>query len=450
MTTFTRIVLIVGALLLSLPATASALSSQQKNLFNSGIYYFDSEATNTTSCSVLTSQNTNGNLSTNVPAVWRNLILEAAPKYPDVDPRVVAAVLWVENRGWPEYKTSGWGISSASAQGPWQIIDTTWLGRDTNGDGVREGGIATDGDGDGVKDRNNPKDAVHGAFKHNIGSAGKPVATEGYTGNAEADFNTVVLHRNSSNLLAFAAKYNGNGAPDGVKLKDFNLKDENSAYVVMAYWLLATDFTKGFNISNGVGKFVDAATGGESDRSTVSAATCPTGSGTVNTSGYSFPVAPQRKSQNGGVPAMSPLPCSDPTSCHHPFTEPASYAFDISRKPGGDSVVGTSVYAISDGKIVKFSPTYEGIVGCQHLQLESKDGYRYWYGHIQKASVKENQTVTAGQQIAVIGERKCAQNSDPHLHIDRGSPKGENGGSPSNRDPGITPLINSLYESLAE
>ncbi len=429
-----ELVLIVWAILIFFPAAASALSSAQKDIFNSGIYYFDTDATDTTSCSILSSTTGGGSLSTNVPAVWRNLILEAAPKYPDVDPRIVATTLWVENRGWPEYKTV-WKESSKKAQGPWQIVvpDTwNWVG--------------TDGDGDGIKDPNNPKDAVHGAFKHNVGSAGKPIATEGFTGNAESDFNTVVLHRNNSNLLAFAAKYNGSGAPDGVKLKDFNLNDENSAYVVMAYWLLATDFAKGFSVSNGVGKFVDAGTGGETDRSTTGGSICPTGSGIVSTDGYSFPVAPQRKSQNSGVPAMSPLPCNDPSSCHR-----GTAAFDISRQPGGDSVVGTPVYAISDGKIAKLSPTYQGIAGCQHLQLESsKDGFRYWYGHIQQVSVNLNQPVSAGQQIAVIGERKCAEKTDPHLHIDRGSPRGADGGSEDSRDAGIVPLVNSLFESLPE
>ncbi|KKU20395.1 MAG: hypothetical protein UX30_C0001G0003 [Candidatus Saccharibacteria bacterium GW2011_GWA2_46_10] len=417
------------------PAKVVALSAQQKTIFDSGIYYFDTETSDTTSCSVLSSANSSGSLSTNVPAVWRNLILETAPKYPDVDPRIVAAVLWVENRGWPEYKTSGWGVSSAGAKGPWQFIDSTWVS------------LGTDGDGDGSKDPENPKDAVHAAFKHNIGSAGKPIATEGYTGNAEADFNTVVLHRNNSNLLAFAAKYNGSGAPDGVKLKDFS-RNQNSDYVIMAYWILATDFSKGFNADSQ--QFVDAKTSGKANQSTASISSCPAGSGIVSTDGYSFPVAPQRKSQNGGVPSMSPLPCADPTKCHHDFVPPSSHAFDISRQPGGDSVVGTPVYAISDGTIAKLSPSYQGIVGCQHLQLESKDGYRYWYGHIQKVSVKENEPVSAGQQIAVVGERKCAEKSDPHLHIDRGSPKGVNGGSPESRDAGIVPLINSLFESLPD
>lgn len=431
-----RLNLLIALIVINLPAVVSALPNNQKGVYNSGVYYFDTDATDSSSCSISGSSNTSGSLSTNIPAVWRNLILEAAPTYPNVDPRIVAAVLWVENRGWPEYKASGWGVSSAGAKGPWQMIDSTWAS------------IGTDGDGDGSKDPDNPKDAVHGAFKHNLESAGKPIATEGYIGDAEADFNTVVLHRNNSNLLAFAAKYNGSGAPDGVKLKDFP-RNQNSDYVIMVYWLLATDFSKGFNAESQ--QFVEAATSGTANQSTPTSAVCPTGSGVVNIDGYSFPVAPQQKSQNSGVDAMSPLPC-DSDSCHH-FENFSSggYAFDISRKPGGDSVVGTPVYAISEGQIKRVNNAYDHIEGCQSLQLASKDGYWYWYGHIQQTSVKESQSVSAGQQIAVIGERKCTgNNSDSHLHIDRGSPKGNEGGHECCRDRGIISLINSLFEGLPD
>ena len=428
-------------LFIYLPSTAAA----QTNIFQqlSTPFYDPGSGSDSSGCSILSSANTSDSLSTNVPAVWRNLILEAAPEYPNVDPRIVASLLWAEHGGWPEYKTSGWATSPVGAQGPWQMMKSTW------------DSIGTDGDGDGIKDPDNPKDAVHGAFKHNTDSAGKSVATTGYTGNAEADFNTVVFKRNLDNLLFYAAKYNGGPAddspggeaPDGVRLKDFP-RNQNADYVIMNYWLLATDFVKGW--STGSGQVVDAATSGSADQPASASEICSTGSGIVGTDGYSFPVAPQRRSQNSGVAAMSPLPCSSVSSCHHPFKPPGGYAFDISRKPGGDPVVGTPVYAISDGEIKRVNPAYANIEGCQSLQLASKDGYWYWYGHLQQTSVNENQQVIAGQQLAVIGESKCAKNTSPHLHIDRGSPKGSEGGNECCRDPGITPLINTLFAGLPE
>lgn len=416
-----------------------ALSAEQKKLFDSGIYYFDPKAVDSSGCSISGSINTNGSLSANVPAVWRNLILEVAPDYPTVDPRIVASLLWAEHHGWPEYKASGWAASPKGAQGPWQMMPATWAS------------IGTDGDGDGIKDPDNPKDAVHGAFKHNLGSAGKVISQE-FTGNAEEGINNIVFKRSLDNLLFYSAKYNGGPvdeggeAPDGVKLKDFP-RNENADYVIMNYWLLATDFLQGYSPESN--SLVDATSIGKTGQ-LASSLICPTGSGVVSTDGYSFPVAPQRKSQNSGIAAMSPLPCSS-DSCHHSESgSSGGYAFDISRKPGGNSVVGTPVYAISDGEIKRVNPAYDNIAGCQSLQLASKDGYWYWYGHIQQTSVNENQQVTAGQQLAVIGESKCAKDTSPHLHIDRGSPKGNEGGNECCRDRGIIPLINSLFESLPE
>lgn len=373
------------------------------------------------SCNLSTS---GGSLPATIPTVWRSLIENTASKYPTADARLVAAVLWVENRGWPEYKTSGWGVSSAGAKGPWQFIDSTWAS------------MGTDGDGDGRKDQDNPKDSVHAAFKHHLGSAGKPIASVGYSGNPDADFNTVVYTKDFNNLLHFAGKYNGSGAPEGVKLKDFP-RGQNSDYVIMSYWLLATNFSKAYHIESG--KFIEL---GKTDQ----AGCGDIGGGSVNTAGYSFPVAPQRKSQNGGAPAMSALPCNS-TTCHHDGTP----AFDISRKPGGKTAaVGTPVYAIMDGTIKRINNAYDNIQGCQSLQLAAKDGYWYWYGHLQSVKVKLNQQVSAGQQLAVIGASKCAKGSDPHLHIDRGLPKGKEGGMECCREPGMIGLINSLFNELPE
>ncbi len=371
-----------------------------------------------------------GTLPNSIPAVWRDLINRTAPTYPDVDPRLVASVLWAEWRGWPEFKTSGWGVSDEGAAGPWQFIASSWAS------------MGHDGDGDGRKDRDNPFDAVHAAFKHHAGSAGKPIAVTGFSSGAtaETNFNTVVLEREATNLLFYAAKYNGRGAPDGTKLADFP-DNENSNYVIINYWLLATNFESGWNTSSRTP--VSAATGDATSESS------NFGCGSIVLDGYSFPVAPQRKSENDGVPGMSALPCTS-SDCHHDGT----VAFDLSKKPGGDTIVGTPVYAITSGQMKSVKSSYKGENGCQSFQILGDDGYWYANLHLQEVSVAENAQVVAGQQVAVIGERRCTGNgSDPHLHIDRGCVKNgvpQRGGADACRDPAFKALINGLFEALPE
>jgi hypothetical protein len=89
---------------------------------------------------------------------------------------------------------------------------------------------------------------------------------------------------------------------------------------------------------------------------------------------------------------------------------------------------------------------------CNQLEFKSsKDGYVYWYGHLAKdTSIKKGQRYKAGEQIGKVGNTKCADNTAPHLHIDRGYPKGALGGSECCRDQGIIPLINRLYEELPD
>lgn len=372
-----------------------------------------------------------------VPDPWRTLIDSVAPTYPTSDRRLVAATLWAENRGWPVYKTSGWGVSYASAQGPWQFIPSTWAS------------MGTDGDGDGRKDPDNPKDAVHAAFKHQLGSTGKPILYQA-TGNADVDYATKPFYRNDhskDSLMTFMAKYNGSGAPDGVILKNFP-RGQNADYVRMGYWLIASNFEKGW-IPEGE-KFVDAKTtgkmfggggGGNPSAPGVGAASCASGGmGYVNAEGYAFPlVGPKKEIQNGYT-----WPCQG--ICHHDN----SAAFDLNHKPD-DSSEGLAVYAIRDGTIGAFTDNYSGQAGCNAFQLEASDGYKYWYGHLSKATVSSGKKVKAGDQIAVIGRRACTGNmSYPHLHIDRGYPKGHIGGIDSSRDKEFIPLMNKLYAELPD
>jgi len=159
--------------------------------------------------------------------------------------------------------------------------------------------------------------------------------------------------------------------------------------------------------------------------------------------GYAWPVDIKKSEVDSGYP----WPC--PGNCHHDGTA----AFDLSTKKavGGNDgdVVGRAEFAISDGTVENVH-IYDGIAGCYSMEFKSsKDGFVYWYGHMRKPVVKEGDTVKAGAKVAEVGERKCTGNgSYPHLHIDRGSPKGSPGGYVDHRDSGITPLINKLYANL--
>lgn len=166
---------------------------------------------------------------------------------------------------------------------------------------------------------------------------------------------------------------------------------------------------------------------------------CATGTVGVNSNGYAFPIALPKSNVSNGTG----WPC--PGICHHDGTT----AFDLSKNAQDDSTENTPVIAIYDGTIQRFNNSYAGISGCQSFQLVGKDGWWYWYGHLQSASVQDGSEVKAGQAIAAVGRRACTGNgSYPHLHIDRGSPQGHYGGDVCCRDPGFTPLINQLYDQL--
>lgn len=159
--------------------------------------------------------------------------------------------------------------------------------------------------------------------------------------------------------------------------------------------------------------------------------------GRVNADGYAWPIALGQQEVDGNWPCQG--------SCHHDGTA----AFDLTKKARDDSGEGTGVIAIYNGTVQRFNNSYGGTPGCQSFQLVGDDGWWYWYGHLQASSVQEGTKVNAGQQISTVGRRACTGNgSYPHLHIDRGSPKGSPGGSVCCRDPEFVPLMNQLYDEL--
>lgn len=176
-------------------------------------------------------------------------------------------------------------------------------------------------------------------------------------------------------------------------------------------------------------------------------------SGIVSTDGYSFPIAAKKKSDYNTFGALSAVPCNNSGGCHHweQFSS-GGYAFDLGVKGyGPDRSENAPVYAISDGEIKHVSYERNGNP-CNQIEFSSSlDGYVYWYGHLAfDQSIKAGQQYKAGERIGKVGPTVCADNTAPHLHIDRGSPKGQDGGSECCRDKGIIPLINNLYEGLPD
>lgn len=180
-----------------------------------------------------------------------------------------------------------------------------------------------------------------------------------------------------------------------------------------------------------------------------------TGTGLVNADGYSWPVADQTKRDYGSI-------YCEKYPCHHDGTGAADLMYGSAQQMGGKAV-----YAISNGKVVR-ARVYREIPGCYSIQFKSdKDGYYYWYGHLQKidpkllkATADEPIHVNAGVQMAEVasvalgpvchGRSPDAQPA-PHLHIDRGCVRNgvpQYGGSKSCRDPSFIPFMNDMWSKL--
>lgn len=361
-------------------------------------------------------------LPNNMPSGWKNLIAQAAPKYPDVDPRVVAAVVYIENNSWPVYKETGWPESSASARGPFQFIPETWFGKDLgpgpdtwmdprNEANYAPNGMGTDGDGDGIRDPNNPKDAVEAAFKHHKGSGGKPVATTGYTGSTfEADYETTIFDNNDSNLLYYIRKYNGSGASGGGLIKNFLGGGQNEEYVLAGFVLLASNFTKSYDYPvNALGeiRFADEADKGGPGSSAISTGSSSGGcggaqsiasttSGNPIVGGYTLPLDKKWYDENKNWF----------TKPHHDY-------------PASDIPVptGTNVYSMTAGTIIK-APN-EGGYG-EGVTIDAGGGIVFTYGHGSDGGsvegAKQGDTVAPGQLI--MHSASTGQSTGPHLHLE--------------------------------
>lgn len=79
----------------------------------------------------------------------------------------------------------------------------------------------------------------------------------------------------------------------------------------------------------------------------------------------------------------------------------------------GGNLNGQAADSIGGGKVTEVGYDKDGY--GNYVVVDHGDGYTSLYGHLQKATVKQGDTVSAGQQVGVIGS--TGNSSGPHLHL---------------------------------
>lgn len=356
-----------------------------------------------------------GSLPSSIPEPFNSIFTQAAAKY-NISPALLAAVFDIENGQtpstaadkWPHFSEPGpfsgsggpWPDNppGVGARGPFQFEYTTWWDQTNHNGYVNSNPAHTVDTQDLTAVSKSADDLTDSAF-----AAAKYMANNGGTVGASDD-----------QIKKAILSYNSKGG---------------DAYVNPTFGYYQTYSQGGTGSSEGCG-------------------------GGVILDGHTFPLPlkTQADYDTFGV-ALSPVPCT--SGCHHDDQNGIHYprgiyAFDLGMKydPQKHSE-GAPTLAISDGKIKSVRYDYNNS-NCNSVEFESTtDGYIYWYGHtVGDHSIQAGQVYKVGEIIGHVGPSVCANNTEPHLHIDRGWPKGTAGGNACCRDEGIYPLINGLFEAI--
>lgn len=76
---------------------------------------------------------------------------------------------------------------------------------------------------------------------------------------------------------------------------------------------------------------------------------------------------------------------------------------------------GSPAYAVTDGVVIRTSSSYNGGLG---LYLRGNDGNEYYYAHMSGFDSRPGQRVSAGQQVARVGDTGNARGGAPHIHFE--------------------------------
>lgn len=180
----------------------------------------------------------------------------------------------------------------------------------------------------------------------------------------------------------------------------------------------------------------DIASKGPSTGSCLLTAGSAGGSGLLDSTGYSFPLAPQTKAVKGITEGQT-----QPT--HHDGTA----AYDLFSTDSAD------VYAIYGG-VVGVNTTFNNVEGCTAIELYADDGFYYAFLHLKNPTVSDGSRVKAGQKIGQIADAsfgETCRGSAPHLHTDRGcviNGEPQRAGRDECRDPDYIPFLSSIYSRL--
>lgn len=79
----------------------------------------------------------------------------------------------------------------------------------------------------------------------------------------------------------------------------------------------------------------------------------------------------------------------------------------------GGNLDGQAADSIGGGKVIEVGYQEKGY--GNYVVVDHGNGYTSLYGHLQKATVKQGDTVSAGQQVGVIGS--TGSSTAPHLHL---------------------------------
>jgi len=208
------------------PSVAYGFSQAQRDIFDRGILYFNSDQTNDL-CDL------NGGISISLgsdiaPEPYNTIFSAAASAY-DTNPQFLAALFLSENvNTWKPVDTK-WASSTEEASGPFQFMESTWRG------------YGVDGDNNGVIDINNIYDSASSAA-HMLQSGKMTVSSP--LGSLDTPFKP-------GTFLEFGAKYNWgprhmqqNNITATSPLTAPGVPKETREYLSNLYSLISSNFTK--------------------------------------------------------------------------------------------------------------------------------------------------------------------------------------------------------------